>query len=91
MGARLGLYGVRNVTRPSDNLDQSGNTTHDQWAPSVGAGLGYDLVSRKSVGVEFARHADYVAFSADDLPDHGEVIVHPGLWLLAGVGVVADL
>ena len=91
LGTRAGWIGVRDIQRPFDDLDSAKNTTSQQSAASVGVGLGYDLVSPESVGAQFSLHADYAFFSGSYLPRDRETSYNPGVWVHAGVGVLADL
>ena len=87
LGARAGVYTVRDVTSVEDGSDV-GEHVSRAWAPSVGGGLGFDTELGDSVGLSFAWSLDYVMLTSDGaLPEDHGVDWSPGLWLAFGLGM----
>lgn len=91
MGGRLGLLGLRDehVVHTTAGFVKSADSF---WAPSLGAGLGYDIGLGDSVALSLTLRGDYVMFRpGDGLPPDGGTQWHPGLWIALGVGIAFDV
>jgi len=91
LSARLAGLGVRDVVRVETQAGGDEYVTQS-WAPSVGAGLGFDVGFAPAYGLSFAWFVDYVMLSNDDpLPEDHGVDWSSGLWFKFGLGMYFDV
>jgi len=87
LGARAGVYGVRDVTSVESG-SEAGEYVSRAWAPSLGAGVGFDTELAEFFGLSFAWSLDYVMLSSDGaLPEDHAVAWSSGVWLAFGLGM----
>jgi len=91
LSARLAGFGVRDVIRVETQAG-SDEYSSQAWAPSLGAGLGFDVAFAATYGLSFAWFVDYVMLSSDGtLPEDHGVDWSGGLWFKFGLGMYFDV
>lgn len=91
LGARAGLWGVRDVA----SVDAGGDSEEFEsqaWAPSIGGDLGFDVRLDDHFGLSFMLSTDYVMLSNDGgLPEENGVDWFAGVWFGFGLGIFFDV